>query len=51
MAEFTYNNAINASTGFTPFKLNCGYNPRIFYKEDLNPPSKSRTAEELSSEL
>ena len=27
MAEFAYNNAKNASTGFTPFKLNCGYHP------------------------
>ncbi len=27
MAEFTYNNAKNASTGHTPFELNCGYHP------------------------
>ena len=51
MAEFAYNNAKNASTGFTPFELNCGYHPRVSYKEDLDPPSKSRTAEELSSKL
>ena len=51
MAEFAYNNAKNASTGFTLFKLNCGYHPRVSYKEDLDPRSKSRTAEELSSEL
>ena len=51
MAEFAYNNAKNASTGFTPFELNCGYHPRVFYEEDLDPRSKSRTAEELSSEL
>ena len=25
MAEFTYNNSKNASTGHTPFELNCGY--------------------------
>ena len=29
MAEFAYNNAKNASTGYTPFKLNCGYHPRM----------------------
>ena len=51
IAEFAYNNAKNASTGFTPFELNCGYHPRVSYKEDLDPRSKSRTAEELSSKL
>ena len=35
MAEFAYNNAKNASTGFTPFELNCGYHPSVSYKEDL----------------
>ena len=51
MAEFAYNNAKNPSTGFTPFELNCGYHPWVSYKEDLDPRSKSRTAEELSSKL
>ena len=51
MVEFAYNNAKNASTGHTSFKLNCGYHPRVFYKENLDPRSKSKTAEELSSEL
>ena len=51
MAEFAYNNAKNASTGFTPFELNYGYHPRVSYKEDLDLRSKSKTAKELSSEL
>ena len=53
MAEFAYNNAKNASTGYTPFELNCGYHPHVFYKEEeiLDPCSKSKTAEELSSKL
>ena len=51
IAKFAYNNAKNASTSYTPFEFNCGYHPRVFYKEDLDPRSKSRTAEELSSEL
>ena len=51
MAKFAYNNVKNVSTGFTPFELNCGYYLWISYKENLNPCSKSRTAEELSSEL
>ena len=51
MAKFAYNNAKNASTGFTPFELNCRYHLWVFYKGDLDPRSKSRTAEKLSSEL
>ena len=51
MAEFAYNNAKNTSTGFTLFELNCGYHPRVLYKEDLNPRPQSRTTEELSIEL
>ena len=51
MAEFAYNNAKNASIGHTSFELNCGYHPRVSYEEDLDPRSKSKTAEELSSEL
>ena len=51
MAEFAYNNAKNASTGHTLFELNCGYYPCVSYEEDLDPRSKSKTAEELSSEL
>ena len=51
MAEFAYNNAKNASTGHTLFKLNCGYHPRISYKEDLDPRSKSKIAKKLSSKL
>ena len=51
MAEFAYNNAKNASTGHTPFELNCGFHPRISYKEDIDPRSQSRSADELSAEL
>ena len=51
MAEFAYNNAKNANTGHILFKLNCRYYSCVFYKEDLDLCSKSRTAKELSSEL
>ena len=51
MAKFAYNNAKNASTGFTSFKLNCGYHPLVSYKKDLDPSSKSKIAKELFSEL
>ena len=51
IAEFAYNNAKNANTGRTLFELNCGYHPCVSYKEDLDPYSKSKIMEELSSEL
>ncbi len=51
MAEFAYNNAKNASTGHTLFKLNCGYHPRVFFEEDVDPRSRSRSANELAKEL
>ena len=51
MAEFAYNNAKNASTGHTPFELNCGYHSRILYKEKVNSRSKSKSADKLSVEL
>ncbi len=51
MAEFAYNNAKNASTGHTPFELNCGFHPRASYKEDVDPRSQSKSADELATEL
>ena len=51
MAEFVYNNAKNASTGHTPFDLNCKYHLWVFYKEDIDPRSKSKSADKLSAEL
>ena len=51
MAEFAYNNAKNTSTGHTPFELNCGYHPQMSYKEDVDPRSQSKSADELSAEL
>ena len=51
MAEFAYNNAKNASTGHTPFELNCGYHPWISYKEEVDLCSNSKSADKLSAEL
>ena len=51
MAEFAYNNGKNASTGHTPFKLNCDYHLCVSFEEDTNPCSESKTADELSAEL
>ena len=51
MTKFIYNNTKNANTGHIPFKFNCGYYSRVFYKKDLDPRSKSKTAKKLSFEL
>ncbi len=51
IAEFAYNNAKNANTGHTPFKLNCDYYPRVSFEEDVDPRSKSRSANKLIEEL
>ena len=51
MAEFAYNNAKNASSGHTPFELNCGYHLQMSYKDNVNPHSKSKSADDLSAEL
>ena len=51
MAKFAYNNATNASTGYTPFKLNCGYLPCVSFEEDTNTRSRSKTNDKLSAKL
>ena len=51
MAEFAYNNAKHASTGYISFKLNCRYHSRISYKKDVDPHSRSKAADELTEEL
>ena len=53
MAEFIYNNVMNASTGYTSFELKYGYYSHVYYKEEeiLDPCSKSKTVKELSSKF
>ena len=51
MAKFTYNNAKNVSTGHIPFKLNCSYHSRVFFKEDIDPRSISCSANKLVEKL
>ena len=34
-----------------PFELNCGYHPRVFYEENVDPYSRSKVADELTEEL
>ncbi len=51
IVEFAYNNAKNASTGHTHFKLNCDYHPRVSFEEDIDPRSRSCSANKLAKEL
>lgn len=51
MAEFTYNNAKNASTGYISFELNCSYHPYIFFEDELDLHSRSCSAIKLAKEL
>ena len=51
MAEFAYDNAKHASTGYIPFKLNFGYHPHVSYKNDVNFYSSSKAVDELTEEL
>ena len=51
MTEFAYNNAKHASIGYTPFELNCGYQLRVSYEEDVDPCSKSKAANVLTKKL
>ena len=51
MTEFTYNSAKNDSTGHTFFQLNCGYQPKVFFKEDDDLHSRSCSTNKLGKEL
>ena len=51
MGKFAYNNAKNARIGHTPFELNCGYHPRMSYKEDVDLYSQFKSVDKLSAEL
>ncbi len=51
MAEFAYNNAKNVSTCHTLFELNCGYRLRVSFGEDVDPRSRSHSANKLAEEL
>lgn len=51
MAEFAYNNAINANTYHTLFELNCDYYLYVSYKKNVNFCFKSKLADNLASEL
>ncbi|KAI0993149.1 hypothetical protein K3495_g15035, partial [Podosphaera aphanis] len=45
LAEFCYNNHVNASTGLTPFFASFGHHPRIDFKPESTAPSPRNTPE------
>lgn len=51
MAKFAYNNIKNANTGYTFFKLNCGYHPGVFDKDIINSHLKSKAVDKLVAKL
>ena len=51
IAEFAYNNAKNASTGHTLFKLNYGFHPWVSFKDDIDSCSRSYSANKLAKRL
>ena len=51
MAKFAYNNAENANTGHTLFKLYCNYHPRVLFEEDVTSRLRSCSANKLVEEL
>ena len=51
MVKFAYNNAKNVSIGHTLFELNCGYHPKVSFKEDVDPRSRSSSANKLAKKL
>ncbi len=51
MAKFAYKNAKNASTGYTPFELNCNYHLRAYHKENVDPRFQLKSADKLATEL
>ena len=51
MAEFAYKNSQQASTIMSLFEALLGYHPWIFYKDNCDPRSKSRTEDENAATL
>ncbi len=51
MTDFAFNNAKNTSTNHSLFELDCGFYPGASYKEDVNPRSQSKLANELTNKF
>lgn len=51
MLKFTQNNAKYGSIWYIYFEFNYKYHLRIFYKNDINPPSKSKVVDKFTKNL
>ena len=51
MAEYAYNNVVNANTGLMPFKALMGYNPDFNIKMSREPELTSQDVQECIKEL
>ena len=51
IAELAYNNSKNASIGHTLFELNCGYYPRVSFKDKCDTCFKSSSAKGVAVKL
>ena len=51
MAKFACNNPKNASIGHMLFEFKWGYYLQVFYEEDVDSRSKSKSADQLSAKL
>ena len=51
IAEFAYNNAKHASMGHELFELNYRYYLHVSYKEDVDPYSRFKVADNLTKEI
>lgn len=51
MIEFAYNDTKITSIRYMLFELNYGYYPYISYKQNVNPYSRSKTANKLTRKL
>ena len=51
IAKFAYNNTKNASTGHTPFELNCGFHLPVSFENDVNSCFRFRFANKPAKEL
>ncbi len=51
IAEFAYNNTINANFGHNLFELNCEFYPQVLFEEDVDPHFRFCLANKLADKL
>lgn len=51
MAEIAYNKVKNANIGYTSFKFNCDYHHHKSFEDEVDPCSRSHSADKLPKKL